>query len=386
MFFSKKTDEPTPDDSPADSRAAEKARLMAIYKSPSQVALKPKGPLTQEDRIAGLIEEAQKRAPPQIAQLLQQAGPVIVPVINLAIPVFNFVAPLYIKLCVAIYTFLTWLPWDLFQALMGLGLCFFGGGYCASIAACEAFAMTGWPVTKRHLTDVWESAGAIVEAQRADSKKDADGDGVADVDRLPASQLIDRKMRVAAQAVKEPQKLAQAVGGLYTGWVAVQGVLRVKFARTINLALSCSQFVEYYVTKALLPFLTPFVPKEFVHWLPTFLSSSTRGFFVYLAWKLQEVISAVQSGLRGGLMFSRGLLNWLNKRGFYSIGPFSLKHEDTYIDELVGYAVAALGFYVQWNLGFGVPFPFNIVLMPLDMVEWYIRYSVTTGGTGTGTV
>jgi len=59
MFFSKKTDEPTPDDSPADSRAAEKARLMAIYKSPSQVALKPKGPLTQEDRIAGLIEEAQ---------------------------------------------------------------------------------------------------------------------------------------------------------------------------------------------------------------------------------------------------------------------------------------------------------------------------------------
>ena len=30
------------------------------------------------------------------------------------------------------------LPWDILQAVIGLGLCFFGGGYCASIAAVEA--------------------------------------------------------------------------------------------------------------------------------------------------------------------------------------------------------------------------------------------------------
>ena len=56
-------------------------------------------------------------------------------------------------------------------------------------------------------------------------------------------------------------------------------------------------------------------------------------------------------------MATRGLLNYLNKRGFKSVGPFTLEHEHTYLDEILGYALAALGFWVQWNLGFGVPFP-----------------------------
>ena len=61
-------------------------------------------------------------------------------------------------------------------------------------------------------------------------------------------------------------------------------------------------------------------------------------------------------------------------------GPFSLNDEDTYVDELVGYTLALIGFYVQWNLGFGVPFPLNLFMFPLDMVEWYIRYTISTGG------
>jgi len=338
-----------------------------------------RGELSQEDRIAALIKEAQNRAPPQIAEFLKQAGPILVPVVNMAIVVINVVGPLYIKAGVAIYTFLTWLPWDLLQATIGFGLCFFGGGYCASIAACEAFAMTGWPVTKRHLIEVYESASAIIDAQKADDQKDEDGDGVADVKQIPTSELVDRKIRVAAQAVKEPQKLAAALGGLYTGWLAVQGVLRIKFAKTINLAISCAQFFEYYVTKFSLPILTPFVPPEFVHWLPTALSTFTRGIFVYFAWKLQEIISAAQSGLRGGLMCSRGLLNFLNKRGVKSIGPFSLEHESSYVDEVFGFMLGAFGFYVQWKLGFGMPFPLNLAMLPLDVIEWYIRYSVSTG-------
>lgn len=362
VFDSKKTDAQTPDD--ADP--------------PPVISKKKEGAVTHDDRIAQLISEVQGRAPPQIAEYIKLAKPVLVPLINALVLVVNFVGPLYFKLGVATYTFLAWLPWDLFRATMGIALCFFGGGYCASIAACEAFAMTGWPVTKRHLEDVYKSAAAVIKAQDADNVKDEDGDGVADVKQITASELVDRKIRVCALAVQEPQQLAAALGGLYTGWLSVQGVLRIKFAMTVNLAVACSQFVEYYVSKALLPILSQFVAKEFVHWLPTVLSSATRAFFVYFAWKLQEVVSAVQSGLRGGLMFSRGLLNWLNKRGVKRLGPFSLEHEHTYLDEAVGYCVAACGFYVQWHLGFAAPFPLNLVLLPLDALEWYIRYSVST--------
>jgi len=198
------------------------------------------------------------------------------------------------------------------------------------------------------------------------------------VKQIATSELIDRKVRVAAGAVKDPQRLSAALGGLYVGWLSVQGVLRVKFAKTINLAVACSQFVEYYVCKALLPVLSPLLADEFRSWLPVAIKTTTKGFFVYFAWKLQEVVSAAQSGMRGGLMFSRGVANFLNKRGYTSVLGFSIEHEKTYLDELVGYLLAAAGFYVQWSLGFALPFPFNIVMFPMDCVEWYIRWTITS--------
>ena len=50
----------------------------------------------------------------------------------------------------------------------------------------------------------------------------------------------------------------------------------------------------------------------------------------------------------------------------------------TYVDEALGYTVAALGFYCQLTWGFGLPFPFNIVMLPMDLVEWYIRWTITS--------
>ena len=47
-------------------------------------------------------------------------------------------------------------------------------------------------------------------------------------------------------------------------------------------------------------------------------------------------------------------------------------------DEAVGYVLAAFGFYTQWAWGFAMPFPFNVVLFPFTMVEWYIRWTITS--------
>jgi len=294
--------------------------------------------------------------------------------------VLNIVGPLYLKLGSLIYNFLAALPWDLFEAAMGLGLCFFGGGYCASIAAAEAFYMVGWSTTRTQLKLIYKDAVRVSDAQTADDKKDEDGDGIADVKQISTSALLDRKIKVAAAAVEDPQKLSAALGGLWVGWLSVQGVLKVKFAKTINLALSCSQFVEYYVCKLVMPLLSPLLAAEFRAWLPVAIKTSTKAAFVYFAWKLQEIVSAAQSGLRGGLLFSRGCCRWLNKRGHVKFLCFSLEPETSYIDEVLGYLLAALGFYVQWNFGFGMPFPFSIVMFPLDCVEWYIRWTITNDG------
>ena len=61
----------------------------------------------------------------------------------------------------------------------------------------------------------------------------------------------------------------------------------------------------------------------------------------------------------------------------------NLTHLLTYLltdllDEVVGYAVAALGFYYQYAWGFALPFPLSLLFFPLSWIEWYIRWAVTS--------
>ena len=60
--------------------------------------------------------------------------------------------------------------------------------------------------------------------------------------------------------------------------------------------------------------------------------------------------------------------------------PLELEEGDTYADEVVGYAVASVGFYAQWNWGFGLPFPLSLLMWPFDGLEWYVRYTITSDG------
>ena len=49
---------------------------------------------------------------------------------------------------------------------------------------------------------------------------------------------------------------------------------------------------------------------------------------------------------------------------------------DTALDEVLGWTLAALGFYFQYSLGFQVPFPFNVVLWPFAFVERRLMWAV----------
>lgn len=66
----------------------------------------------------------------------------------------------------------------------------------------------------------------------------------------------------------------------------------------------------------------------------------------------------------------------LHRRSFLG---FSLVADHSYLDEAFGYSVAAVGFYFQWSYGFGMPFPLNIIMLPFDIIEWYIRWSISSG-------
>ena len=157
------------------------------------------------------------------------------------------------------------LPLDILRALLGLALCFFGGAYCTSIAAVEAFNLAGWSTTKAALEEIWEDALLIREAHEADEKKDGDGSSTTGARQMTPTEIVQRKVHVALCAVRDPQQLAVAVGGVYAGWLAVIGTLRLQFAKTVPLGVTIAEMVDEPAMRFGLPLLVHVVPHACVH-------------------------------------------------------------------------------------------------------------------------
>lgn len=94
-------------------------------------------------------------------------------------------------------------------------------------------------------------------------------------------------------------------------------------------------------------------------------------YIVSIAWSVQRILSAFHSAMRGGIIFSRNILEYLSKMNYIHIN-----HEETMLDEAVGYGLALVGLYFQLAYGFGLPFPLNILLLPFRMAEYFLIWIV----------
>ena len=96
-----------------------------------------------------------------------------------------------------------------------------------------------------------------------------------------------------------------------------------------------------------------------------------------IAWTIQTVISAFTSAVQGGLIAARAILKIANKHGSDLFGFIPKDDTESYIDEIIGYGLAVLGFYFQFQMGFDIQFPLNIPLMPFEITEMWLRWYIT---------
>lgn len=96
-----------------------------------------------------------------------------------------------------------------------------------------------------------------------------------------------------------------------------------------------------------------------------------------IAWYISTVITAVTSALTGALIISRALLSIAHHNGITLNGMIPKDHEDTYVDEATSYFFAFLGIWFQFKNQFDVPFPLNLILWPMEICEYMIRWSIT---------
>tara|TARA_B110001452_G_scaffold245142_1_gene229615 strand:+ start:941 stop:1546 length:606 start_codon:yes stop_codon:yes gene_type:complete len=172
--------------------------------------------------------------------------------------------------------------------------------------------------------------------------------GSDQVDEITPQQLVQRKMNLAMTVVKDPDRLIDAVGGLWAAYLAVLATLRLEFARVTALALGIAEMVKFPIVRVAGPPLSSLLGPERKHWVMTIITVVLNVLVISFAWFLQKIISAFNSALRGGKMFGEALLGFLDEKGLLAKVPFMKAKDDgtfdvndTYLDEIIGYLVAA---------------------------------------------
>lgn len=270
------------------------------------------------------------------------------------------------------------LPHDVINGIYGLILCFYGGHFAVTIAAVEALRVSGtWEGLSRHLRTMWSNVDSAIKACKKDDEVDVDGDGVPDLKQLSQQALVHRKSMLLLKAIN-PTDVSLALTGLYTGWLAVLTTLKFNFARVVALGSSIGENIASPAEKLLIPPLRLVLKDNGVkeEWALVAVRYACRWIAITIAWYLQRIMTTVQSAVMGGLLFSRAMLSVANRKGYtQQYCGKELDPESTMIDEYVGWSVAALGVWVQFQ-GFPVMFPLNIGIFPFSLFEHFLKWMV----------
>merc|ERR1712061_57312 len=119
------------------------------------------------------------------------------------------------------------------------------------------------------------------------------------------------------------------------------------------------------------PLLKKLIPEDYQKWVTPGIKVACKAVAVSIAWFLQRILSAFHSAIRGGEIAGKGIVFYLNKAGFIKVTD-----DETYADEVAGAVIAFLGFAWQVCIGFRLPFPLNLLLLPATIVDYLIIWFI----------
>ena len=229
-------------------------------------------------------------------------------------------------------------PALLLPAFCGLIMCFFGGSFLTLIAAVEAYRMCGYETTVNCIRELYGDFQKFAAANAKDDAKDDDNDGVADVLQVSKQELLMRKTLLFLRTV-DPKRVSNAIAGINSGFLAVVATLKLQFAKAITLGNAIGSILDKPAQHYAIPMVRELLPDDYKQWAAPAIEYSVKSFAISVAWFVQRILSAFHSAIRGGLMCSRNILEYLSIMKYVDIN-----HEDTYLDEIVGYGTCALCF------------------------------------------
>jgi len=326
--------------------------------------------------LESAIDEVIKVLPGSVGGVFKKLEPVIFSLTRRV----NHFAPHISRGFNAIVNFIEWayiklLPYEpelLFPMAFGIFMIFFGGSFMLLIACVEAYRICGWQQTRDHLITLYRNYLVVKKASDEDDLVDDNHDGVADVLQISEKELITRKIKVFLRS-SDPEAMGNALNGIYAGMLAVAATLRVEFARTLALGVAIGDVLSVPGLKLLVPAFNIVVPKDYQKWVPVILRYVFKSIGVSIALTIERYLCAVHSAIRGSQLFITSLNVWMTRRNYNTFNNTA----SLFAEEAVMCVVAVLGVMIQIQFTFGLPFPLNILLFPITLMETFLSLWLT---------
>mmetsp|Transcript_10593 Transcript_10593/g.33857 ORF Transcript_10593/g.33857 Transcript_10593/m.33857 type:complete len:348 (+) Transcript_10593:102-1145(+) len=255
------------------------------------------------------------------------------------------------------------------RVVWGLCLVLYGSLYPLTMTTYEVMAQGGLSTTYKAACALKAQLTAAWKADEEDNARDADGDGTADVEELSCGELAARKTHLALSST-DPDSLDEGVSGIYSTFFSVLGALKPD-AQTLVLGNGMAIQVEKLVQASPLPGqLKKCMSADVQKWAPHFVTYLTRILVIVSTFLLNGRAIVAYPAVRGGLWFSRGLMDILLDRDLVSRAA-----KDSFCDEIAGWTLAGFGFWFQVHFRVAtVPPVFDILLSPFAWTENFLAW------------
>ena len=263
-------------------------------------------------------------------------------------------------------------PLQYSSLVVGLLMVFFGGTFGATIAAAETFKHLAYDDTKEAVAILYKQYEIADKA----AEKDEDANPLASGEEKRKAELRRRALIIFKSI--DPDAIQKALGAMWSGVFGVVCALRVKFAHAVTLGISIGDMTTGLFHRYGEKHIVNMLPDSLHKWVPMVSRYLCRTLAISLAWTLQIIIIAFHAALRGSNMFLNGIVHICVERGYIKKAMVPPKASARW--NAIVYILAAIGFMYQAKAGFSVPFPLNLVLWPISILEFTLKMLIGTYG------
>jgi len=266
---------------------------------------------------------------------------------------------------------------DLLELCLGMILLFFGGNFALTIACYTAIKLSGYDTLKSSISSLWDTYLASKDAINKDLKEqlDTDGDGKVSASELAKAlgkpEHINLLTLTLLKAV-DPNRLLDAVKGLWTVLMSVMVTLRFQFSKQVTIGANVGKVLqenlEIYFEDGLKELLHSYHP-TYAKWSNFIIVCFTRVVCITLSMMLTRIVAAYHSALKGGDILSKALMRILTEQKIIEDFDNATKSN---IRMGLQQALAAYGFWTQFKSAFALAWWLKIPLFPFIMLESFL--------------